>query len=48
MPGLRNTGPAGLNLLTAIEAAERLACGAATSVQPVEDWLARIAAPTPC
>src|SRR5262245_36774202 len=44
MPDLRNAGPAGLNPLTAIEAAERLARGAATSVKLVEDCLARIAA----
>jgi Asp-tRNA(Asn)/Glu-tRNA(Gln) amidotransferase A subunit family amidase len=42
MPDLRNAGPAGLNLLTATEAAEQLARGAATSVKLVEDCLARI------
>jgi len=44
MPDLRNAGPAGLNLLTAVEAAERLARGTATSVKLVEDCLARIEA----
>ena len=42
MPDLRNAGPAGLNLLTATEAAERIARGATTSVALVEACLARI------
>jgi Asp-tRNA(Asn)/Glu-tRNA(Gln) amidotransferase A subunit family amidase len=44
MTDLRHAGPAGLNLLTATEAAERLSKGQTTSVQLVEDCLARIAA----
>jgi Asp-tRNA(Asn)/Glu-tRNA(Gln) amidotransferase A subunit family amidase len=47
MPDLRTTGPGGLNLLSAAEAAARLASGAATSVRLVEDCLARIAAREP-
>jgi amidase len=39
-----NKGPGSLNLLTALEAAERLEQGAATSVALVESCLARIAA----
>ena len=41
---LRNAGPAGLDLLTEIKAAERLARGAAISVKLVKHCLARIAA----
>jgi Asp-tRNA(Asn)/Glu-tRNA(Gln) amidotransferase A subunit family amidase len=41
---LSKAGPGGLNLLTALEAAERLEKGAITSVGLVEDCLARIAA----
>ena len=41
---LRNAGPGELNLLTALEAAERLEKGATTSVALVEACLARIAA----
>jgi len=44
MTDLRNAGPGGLNLLTALEAAERLENGTATSAALVEDCLARIAA----
>ena len=42
MPDLRNAGPAGLNLLTATEAAQRLTQGATSSVALVEACLARI------
>jgi Asp-tRNA(Asn)/Glu-tRNA(Gln) amidotransferase A subunit family amidase len=44
MTDLRNAGPGGLNLLTALQAAQRLRSGAATSVQLVEHCLARIEA----
>jgi Asp-tRNA(Asn)/Glu-tRNA(Gln) amidotransferase A subunit family amidase len=42
MSDLRNAGPGGLNLLTALEAAQRLASAATTSVALVEACLARI------
>jgi Asp-tRNA(Asn)/Glu-tRNA(Gln) amidotransferase A subunit family amidase len=42
MSDLRNAGPGGLNLLTALEAAQRVASGAMTSVALVEACLARI------
>ena len=42
MSDLRHAGPGGLNLLTALEAAQRLASGATTSVALVEACLARI------
>ena len=44
MPDLSASGPGGLNLLTAIEAAARLREGTATSVELVEHCLARIVA----
>ena len=44
MSDLRARGPGGLNLLTASEAARRIETGAASSVQLIEDCLARIAA----
>jgi Asp-tRNA(Asn)/Glu-tRNA(Gln) amidotransferase A subunit family amidase len=44
MADLRKAGPGGLNLLTALEAAEQIATGATTSVALVEACLARIAA----
>ena len=44
MSDLSKVGPVGLNLLTALEAAERLEKRAITSVGLVEDCLARIAA----
>jgi Asp-tRNA(Asn)/Glu-tRNA(Gln) amidotransferase A subunit family amidase len=44
MADLSKIGPGGLNLLTALQAAERLEAGTATSVALVEDCLARIAA----
>jgi Asp-tRNA(Asn)/Glu-tRNA(Gln) amidotransferase A subunit family amidase len=44
MSDLSKAGPGGLNLLTALEAAERLEKAAATSVALVEDCLTRIAA----
>jgi Asp-tRNA(Asn)/Glu-tRNA(Gln) amidotransferase A subunit family amidase len=47
MPDLRARGPGGLNLLTATEAAQQIESGVATSVQLVEDCLARIAARDP-
>ncbi len=47
MPDLAPRGPGGLNLLTAKEAAVRLRDGSATSVELVEDCLARIAAREP-
>ena len=47
MPDLASRGPGGLNLLTATQAAARLRDGSATSVQLVEDCLARIVAREP-
>jgi Asp-tRNA(Asn)/Glu-tRNA(Gln) amidotransferase A subunit family amidase len=47
MPDLAPRGPGGLNLLTATEAAAKLRDGSATSVQLVEDCLARIVAREP-
>jgi Asp-tRNA(Asn)/Glu-tRNA(Gln) amidotransferase A subunit family amidase len=44
MTDLRKAGPGGLNLLTALEAAEQIAEGKITSVALVEACLARIAA----
>src|SRR6185437_6859302 len=44
MPNLEKAGPAGLNLLTALDAAERLRMGAVTSEALVEACLARIEA----
>jgi Asp-tRNA(Asn)/Glu-tRNA(Gln) amidotransferase A subunit family amidase len=44
MSDLRKAGPGGLNLLTALEAAERFKKGETTSVALVEDCLTRIAA----
>ena len=44
MTDLRNAGPGGLNLLTALDAAKRLESGATTSVKLVEDCIARIQA----
>jgi Asp-tRNA(Asn)/Glu-tRNA(Gln) amidotransferase A subunit family amidase len=42
MSDLRHAGPGGLNLLTALEAAQQLASGSTTSVALVEACLARI------
>ena len=47
MPDLATRGPGGLNLLTATQAAAKLHDGSATSVELVEDCLARIAAREP-
>ena len=42
-----DTGPSGLNLLSATQAAEKIAAGETTSLAIVEDCLARIAAREP-
>ena len=47
MPDLRTKGPAGLNLLTAIELSARIAAGQTTSVAIVQDCLDRIKARDP-
>ena len=47
MPELKNAGPAGLNLLSASEAAEKIAAGEITSEALVKDCLARIEARDP-
>ncbi|HYI29475.1 MAG TPA: amidase [Bradyrhizobium sp.] len=47
MPDLRDKGPAGLNLLTAIELSEKLEQQQTTSVAIVQDCLVRIAAREP-
>jgi Asp-tRNA(Asn)/Glu-tRNA(Gln) amidotransferase A subunit family amidase len=44
---LRERGPGGLNLLSATQAAEKIAAGETTSLAVVEDCLARIAAREP-
>ena len=47
MPDLREKGPGGLNLLTAIELCRKLEGKQTTSVAIVQDCLARIAAREP-
>jgi Asp-tRNA(Asn)/Glu-tRNA(Gln) amidotransferase A subunit family amidase len=47
MPDLRTKGPAGLNILTAVELSEKLAAGQTTSVAIVQDCLNRIKARDP-
>ena len=44
MPDLKKAGPGGSNLLSALQMAERLEAGATTSVELIENCLARIAA----
>ena len=47
MPDLRTKGPAGLNILTALELSEKLEAGQTTSVAIVQDCLDRIKARDP-
>ena len=47
MPDLRTKGPAGLNILTAVELSEKIAAGQTTSVAIVQDCLNRIKARDP-